>query len=105
MNPGDVGGLFPGSYNVIPVEPHELTVDECKAQLRNYELILDLMARLANDGVKKNEVTLRSTIIDPIGKCAFKGCKNLKRINVTASAMDAYKRLLPKYLHRKLVGF
>ena len=38
LNPGDVGGLFPGSYNVIPVEPHELTADEDKAQLRNYEL-------------------------------------------------------------------
>ena len=38
LNPGDVGGLFPGSYNVIPVEPHELTADEYKAQLRNYEL-------------------------------------------------------------------
>ena len=27
------------------------------------------------------------------------------RINVLVSAMDTYKRLLPKYLHRKLVGF
>ena len=40
LNPGDVGGLFHGNYNVIPVEPHELTADEYKAQLRNYELML-----------------------------------------------------------------
>jgi hypothetical protein len=56
MNPGDVGGLFPGSYNVIPVEPHELTADEYKAQLRNYELILVLMNRLASDGVDENYI-------------------------------------------------
>ena len=27
------------------------------------------------------------------------------RINVLVSGMDTYKCLLPKYLHRKLVGF
>ncbi len=52
-----------------------------------------------------NEVTFRSTIIGSIGTYVFKGCKNLKRINVPASAMNTYKRLLPKYLHKKLVGF
>lgn len=52
-----------------------------------------------------NEVTFRSTIIGSIGTYVFKGCKNLKRINVPVSAMDTYKRLLPKYLHRKLVEF
>lgn len=56
LNPGDVGGLFPGSYNVVPVEPHELTADEYKAQLRNYELILVLIDRLANDGVDENYI-------------------------------------------------
>ena len=52
-----------------------------------------------------NEVTFRSTIIGSIGTYVFKGCKGLKRINVPVSAMDTYKRLLPKYLHRKLVEF
>lgn len=52
-----------------------------------------------------SEVTFRSTIMGSIGTYVFKGCKNLKRINVPMSAMDTYKRLLPKYLHRKLVGF
>ena len=52
-----------------------------------------------------NEVTFKSTIIGSIGTSVFKGCKNLKRINVPVSAMDTYKRLLPKYLHKKLVGF
>ena len=52
-----------------------------------------------------SEVTFKSTIIGSIGTSVFKGCKNLNRINVPVSAMDTYKRLLPKYLHRKLVGF
>ena len=52
-----------------------------------------------------SEVTFRSTIMGSIGTYVFKGCKGLKRINVPVSAMDTYKRLLPKYLHRKLVGF
>ena len=52
-----------------------------------------------------SEVTFKSTIIGSIGTSVFKGCKNLKRINVPVSAMDTYKRLLPKYLHRKLVEF
>jgi hypothetical protein len=52
-----------------------------------------------------NEVTFRSTIIGSIGLFVFNGCTSLKRINVPASAMATYKRLLPKYLHRKLVGF
>jgi hypothetical protein len=50
-------------------------------------------------------VTFRSTIISSIGTYVFKGCKNLKRINVPVSAMDQYKRLLPKHLHKKLVEF
>lgn len=52
-----------------------------------------------------SEVTFRSTIIGSIGNDTFNGCKNLKSINVPASAMATYKRLLPKYLHDKLVGF
>ena len=52
-----------------------------------------------------NEVTFRSTIIGSIGTYVFKGCKGLKRINVPACAMDQYKRLLPKHLHKKLVEF
>ena len=52
-----------------------------------------------------NEVTFRGTIIGSIGFSVLKGCKNLKRINVPADAMDTYERLLPKYLHKKLVGF
>ena len=35
-----------------------------------------------------SEVTFRSTIIGSIGTYVFKGCKNLKRINVPASAMS-----------------
>ena len=52
-----------------------------------------------------SEVTFKSTIIGSIGTYVFKGCKNLKRINVPDSAMDKYKRLLPKHLHKKLVEF
>ncbi len=52
-----------------------------------------------------SEVTFRSTTIGSIGLFVFNGCKSLKRINVPASAMETYKRLLPKYLHRKLVAF
>ena len=51
------------------------------------------------------EVTFRSAIIGSIGDYIFKKCKKLKRINVPAGAMDTYKRLLPKYLHKKLVEF
>ena len=51
------------------------------------------------------EVTFRSAIIGSIGTSVFKGCKGLKRINVPACAMDQYKRLLPKHLHKKLVEF
>lgn len=49
--------------------------------------------------------TFRSSIIGSIGTYVFKGCKGLKRINVPAIAMDTYKRLLPKHLHKKLVEF
>ncbi len=52
-----------------------------------------------------SEVTFRSARIHYIGKAVFKCCKNLKRINVPASAIDKYKILLPKHLHKKLVGF
>ena len=57
------------------------------------------------DCLALSEVTFRSTIIGSIGASVFKGCTNLKRINVPACAMGTYKRLLPKYLHKKLVGF
>ncbi len=56
LNPGDLNGLFPGCYNVVPVEPLELTADEYKAQLKNYKLILVLMNRLADDGVDENYI-------------------------------------------------
>jgi len=56
LNPGDVGGAFPGSCYIIPVEPYELTADEIEAQLRNYKLILVLMDRLADDGVDENYI-------------------------------------------------
>ena len=57
------------------------------------------------DCLALSEVTFRSTTIDFIGANVLKGCKNLKRINVPASAMDKYKSLLRKHLHKKLVGF
>lgn len=52
-----------------------------------------------------SEVTVKSPQIAHIGAHVFLRCKNLKRINMPASAMGTYKRLLPKYLHKKLVGF
>ena len=51
------------------------------------------------------EVTFRSAIIGSIGDYIFKKCKKLKRINVPAGAMNAYKRMLLTYLHKKLVEF
>ena len=52
-----------------------------------------------------SEVTVKSPQIAHIGAHVFLRCKSLKRINVPAGAMGTYKRLLPKYLHKKLVGF
>ena len=50
-----------------------------------------------------SEVTIKSPQIAHIGAHVFLHCKSLKRINVPDSAMDKYKSLLPKYLHKKLV--
>ena len=52
-----------------------------------------------------SEVTVKSPQITHIGAHVFLHCKSLKRINVPAIAMDTYKRLLPKHLHKKLVEF
>ena len=52
-----------------------------------------------------SEVTVRSPQIAHIGAHVFLRCKNLKRIIVPTSAMGQYKSLMPKYLHKKLVGF
>ena len=49
--------------------------------------------------------SVRSAIIGSIGDYIFKKCKKLKRINVPAGAMNAYKRMLLTYLHKKLVEF
>ena len=52
-----------------------------------------------------SEVTVKSPQIAHIGAHVFLHCKNLKRIIVPTSAMGQYKSLMPKYLHKKLVGF
>lgn len=56
------------------------------------------------DNEMLTEVTFTSTVINSIDADIFEGCKNLTRINVPARAMDAYKRLLAKPLHKMLVG-
>ena len=51
------------------------------------------------------DVTFTSAAITSIQGDIFDNCTNLKCINVPASAMDKYKSLLPKHLHKMLVGF
>ncbi len=51
------------------------------------------------------EVTFTSAVITSIYADAFADCHNLKRINVPACAIGTYKRLLPKHLHKMLVGY
>ena len=52
-----------------------------------------------------SDVTFTSSVIKSIDSNAFNDYTSLKCINVPASAMGQYKRLLPKCLHKKLVGF
>ncbi len=76
--------------------------------LRNIEIgdsVVCIGKKAFEDCLALSEVTFKSTIIGSIGTSVFKGCKNLKRIKVPASAMNTYQQLLPKHLHKKLVGF
>ena len=57
------------------------------------------------DCLALTDVTFTRSVIKYIEDGIFDNCTNLKRINVPASAIDTYKRLLPKDLHKKLVGF
>ena len=88
-------------------EIHHSAFAQCR-DLRSVDVgksVVCIGSKAFEDCHALNEVTFRSTIIGSIGTYVFKGCKGLKRINVPAIAMDTYKRLLPKHLHKKLVGF
>ena len=69
----------------------------------NGKAMAPVSATYATNGF--SDVTFTSSVIKSIDSNAFNDCTTLKCINVPASAMGQYKRLLPKCLHKKLVGF
>ena len=86
------------------LQDDELKGDDLDHEIARSKAVTSIGDFAFADCTKLKSVTIPRTV-SSIGKNAFKGCKNLKRINVPASAMSQYKRLLPKFLHKKLVEF